>query len=597
MEIDGIYKTEHGELQINVVGSKMTGIYSDGIGELAGEVENSIINGVWRKPTLGYEGIFQFTFTDENTFTGFYKSGLDKGVMRGKWNGTKINDSSKLISETPNEDSERIQDEIKDAEGNIYFGDFKDGKLHGKGTMIDSDGDRFEGDWINGDFINGKVTFTDGSTEEGCFQNYELHGKGICVFIDDDGVENIMDGHFEEGEFIHGKYTYVNQCIEEGYFIDYELNGKGKCTWESGSYYEGDWVNGTQTGKGTFIWSDGDKYEGDWLDGNQTGKGVKHIVSGETILREEGSFVDGLLNGEGKIFSEDVLWEEGLFVEGVLNGEGKIYSNGTISQEGCFVNRILNGEGKIYSDGELFQEGYFVNRILNGEGKIYSDGELYQEGIFKNGELNGIGKIYIDGRLFRSGQFENGDFIGPNLRDVKNNSVNEMELDKTNRITNQTNDSTTNSPKENVDSKIIDNNKIKEKIDAQKAKEEAKRKREREIEFNKIAKEKEKKEAELNKNKKRNFQIEYSVKLTQVKKETVVKGSVMGSIFGYDKMRFSEKKTHDKGQTIQRSIRVQYLGQKVPNNVAKQYVEQNDIDVKAGRAGTTTIVILKITES
>ncbi len=125
-----------------------SGDFTETLSALAGEVEKNIINGVWRRPTLGYEGIFQFTFTDENTFTGFYKSGLDKGVMRGKWNGTKITDSSKLISETPNEDSERIQDEIKDAEGNIYFGDFKDGKLHGKGTMIDTDGDRFEGDWI-----------------------------------------------------------------------------------------------------------------------------------------------------------------------------------------------------------------------------------------------------------------------------------------------------------------------------------------------------------------------------------------------------------------------------------------------------------------
>jgi len=62
-------------------------------------------------------------------------------------------------------------------------------------------------------------------------------------------------------------------------------------------------------------------------------------------------------------------------------------------------------------------------------------------------------------------------------------------------------------------------------------------------------------------------------------------------------MRFADKKTHDKGQTIQRSIKVQHAGQNMPNNIAKHHIEQNDIDVKSGRAGTSTIVILKIKES
>mmetsp|Transcript_6181 Transcript_6181/g.9996 ORF Transcript_6181/g.9996 Transcript_6181/m.9996 type:complete len:81 (+) Transcript_6181:498-740(+) len=35
------------------------------------------------------------------------------------------------------------------ANGDVYFGDFKSGKAHGKGVFSDRKGNYFEGDWVN----------------------------------------------------------------------------------------------------------------------------------------------------------------------------------------------------------------------------------------------------------------------------------------------------------------------------------------------------------------------------------------------------------------------------------------------------------------
>jgi hypothetical protein len=152
----------------------------------------------------------------------------------------------------------------------------------------------------------------------------------------------------------------------------------------------------------------------------------------------------------------------------------------------------------------------------------------------------------------------------------------------------------------------------KEKDEAKKAKETAKLAEQKEKdedkkvkEAEKTARQEEKYEAEKQqridneneKNKTRTFQIEYKIKLTKSKSETRIKGEefgVIGIIFNGGKTK--NVKTHDRGESIQRNIRVRHNGQSISNNSAKHYVEENDSDVKAGRAGSSTILILEIKE-
>ena len=56
-------------------------------------------------------------------------------------------------------------------------------------------------------------------------------------------------------------------------------------TWESGSKYEGDFLENSRTGKSIFTWTDGSRYEGDFLEINET---VKVFTLGlmETNMKE-----------------------------------------------------------------------------------------------------------------------------------------------------------------------------------------------------------------------------------------------------------------------------------------------------------------------
>jgi len=45
----------------------------------------------------------------------------------------------------------------------------------------------------------------------------------------------------------------------------------GKETWEDGSKYEGNYVEGRKHGKGTYTWNDGSVFTGDWVDNNING--------------------------------------------------------------------------------------------------------------------------------------------------------------------------------------------------------------------------------------------------------------------------------------------------------------------------------------
>ena len=88
--------------------------------------------------------------------------------------------------------------------GDVYEGDWVDGKQHGKGTYTSSDGNVYEGDWVDD----------------------KQHGKGTYTW---------PDGNVYEGDWMDGKHT-----------------GKGKRTWPSVAMYEGDVVDSTPIGNVSF---------------------------------------------------------------------------------------------------------------------------------------------------------------------------------------------------------------------------------------------------------------------------------------------------------------------------------------------------------
>tara|TARA_B100000768_G_scaffold6389_1_gene7379 strand:+ start:1508 stop:1933 length:426 start_codon:yes stop_codon:yes gene_type:complete len=70
--------------------------------------------------------------------------------------------------------------------GDKYIGSFKNGKMHGQGKHISTNGEIYIGSYLFGLRSGyGFLTYTDGSSYTGFFKNDLLHGKGI--FIDKKG--------------------------------------------------------------------------------------------------------------------------------------------------------------------------------------------------------------------------------------------------------------------------------------------------------------------------------------------------------------------------------------------------------------------------
>lgn len=138
-----------------------------------------------------------------------------------------------------------IKNELK------YEGDFLNGQITGKGTLIFdyngksvNRGDMFEGIFDNGNIRDGRYTFKDGTLYEGQIFNNRMNGKGKKIDING----NIADGQWVNNRMNgEGKFTTLDGTVYEGSFKDNKANGRGKLTYQNGKIYEGIWNKGKLT--------------------------------------------------------------------------------------------------------------------------------------------------------------------------------------------------------------------------------------------------------------------------------------------------------------------------------------------------------------
>jgi len=145
------------------------------------------------------------------------------------------------------------------------------------------------------------------------------------------GTYTFDDGSVYTGDLMNGKpnglgeikYAEKDKYKRKSYageVMDGKPHGKGKKTWASGSVYEGDWKDGNQHGKGkkTFgkgVWK-GDVYEGDYKDDKIHGNGKYTWADGRVY---EGDWKDCTPHGKGKLTYtdgrvEDGQWQNGKFI-------------------------------------------------------------------------------------------------------------------------------------------------------------------------------------------------------------------------------------------------------------------------------------------
>lgn len=172
------------------------------------------------------------------------------------------------------------------ANGDIYQGEWVDGKANGMGVFVDTNGSMYEGMWQD-DQQHGygteswnynKIKFT------GEFVEGKKTGKGRFEF-----EGGYYEGDFVDGQFHgFGKYYFADTGrLYEGQFKNNNMEGKGKMTWPDQSVYEGEFKAGKMEGRGTKVWASGNRFVGQWKNDVQHGTGVFYNFKDQTKRQGE----------------------------------------------------------------------------------------------------------------------------------------------------------------------------------------------------------------------------------------------------------------------------------------------------------------------
>jgi hypothetical protein len=432
---------------------------------------------------------------------------------------------------------------------------------------------------ISGVFTNGKF---ENQNSELIFDN--LIDEAPKPIIEENSQYKFVGHKKNNGEiigFFHGKGSieyFESGCKYDGEFKDGEKSGKGTFIWPDGQKYEGDFLNDYLHGKGTYIWPSGQQYIGDWIKGKRKGKGILTLANGQ---RYEGDFLNDIYHGFGKLLESNGSWKEGTWEndEFIAGKVYIIYESGNTYQ-GDYSNNTRNGKG-IYTwpDGQKY-EGEFLNGNSHGFGKqVWPNGQ-WEEGTWENDEfISGKGRWIFDSGDTYEGERSQGAWNGKGKYKWANGNSYEGNWEN-GKMLGKTNFELKDEQRERDDRKYRE-----EKSGRQREEDELARKK---VQEKKEKKEKEEKE----KTKPRWFGITYNIKLKEDKNQTTYASSYFDAMLNGGMSK--TEKTHGKGQLIQRKINVLHEGQTLSDSSAKNYIVQKDADVKSGKAGTSTITIIKI---
>ena len=117
------------------------------------------------------------------------------------------------------------QGAIKDADGDLYMGEYKNGEKHGIGINISENGFIIAGEWVKGELQGkGMLIWEDGTVFFGDFSGSIVEGAGLIKYSNGEvflgnWVENQRNGkgvlYGPDGKVINGSY-YINGMKIDG---------------------------------------------------------------------------------------------------------------------------------------------------------------------------------------------------------------------------------------------------------------------------------------------------------------------------------------------------------------------------------------------
>jgi clan AA aspartic protease (TIGR02281 family) len=131
--------------------------------------------------------------------------------------------------------------------GEIYRGDYRDGRYNGRGTLQYANGEKYTGEFRDGQREgSGTYTWPDGRRYVGQFRNGQPDGQG--------------------------RYTLSNGEEYAGQFRDNRREGRGVYTWPDLRRYEGEFHNDLPNGRGQLTLASGQRQTGWFRDGAYAGE-------------------------------------------------------------------------------------------------------------------------------------------------------------------------------------------------------------------------------------------------------------------------------------------------------------------------------------
>ncbi len=190
-----------------------------------------------------------------------------------------------------------------------YEGAWKENKRHGEGTTVQADGTKQRGTWINGEF-RGATSTTKPNTGVATANN-RPNANATASTVKPNAntrpstpiVRPVANSTVNKPTEDISKLPNCNEV--------YCRQGRGTFTYDDGSRWVGDILDGMPDGDGTLKYANGDRYEGQFSNHAPHGEGVMYYANGRVYgaLWSEGKPV-GKIEPKQKMSTEKVVVEQ-----------------------------------------------------------------------------------------------------------------------------------------------------------------------------------------------------------------------------------------------------------------------------------------------
>ena len=174
----------------------------------------------------------------------------------------------KLINLATNEELPRSKrftgaGEAHYSNGDVYNGEFENGRRHGQGKYTYANGDEYEGQFeMNQKQGAGRMTYKDKGFYHGYFKAGKRNGEGLFMHPNQDRYS----GLWKNGQK-HGEGTYIIHAAGvklTGKWFENRIL-KGKWVMANGNYYEGEFEHNKPRGNGVWKLANGNVINGEYV--------------------------------------------------------------------------------------------------------------------------------------------------------------------------------------------------------------------------------------------------------------------------------------------------------------------------------------------